>query len=58
MINTELALADLDTIERVHERTRRVAGSGDKEARSLLEILDKVKSVLEEGPRRPHGAAE
>lgn len=49
VINTELALADLDTIERVHERTRRVAGSGDKAAKSLLEILDKVKTVLEEG---------
>ena len=49
IINTELALADLETLERVYERTRRVAGSGDKEARAMLEILDKVKDKLEAG---------
>lgn len=49
IINTELALADLDTVERVHERTRRTAGSGDKDAIALLKILDVVKSGLEEG---------
>ena len=49
IINTELALADLDTLERVYERTRRTAGSGDKDARALLAILDKVKEKLENG---------
>lgn len=49
VINTELALADLDTLERVYERTRRTAGSGDKDARALQVILEKVKEKLEEG---------
>jgi GTP-binding protein YchF len=49
IINTELALADLDTLERVYDRNRRVANSGDKEARALLTILDKVKDKLEAG---------
>ncbi|MEM7098461.1 MAG: redox-regulated ATPase YchF [Pseudomonadota bacterium] len=49
IINTELALADLDTLEKVYERTRRTAGSGDKDARVLQAILDKVKDKLENG---------
>ncbi len=49
IINTELALADLDTLERVYERNRRTAGSGDKAAKALLTILDKVKEKLEAG---------
>ena len=56
VINTELALADLDTLERVYERTRRTAGSGDKDARAMLAILDKVKEKLEAG--EPVRAAE
>ena len=49
IINTELALADLETLEKVYERTRRTAGSGDKDALVLLAILEKVKLALEEG---------
>ena len=49
IINTELALADLETVEKVYERTRRVAGSGDKEAKALLDILEVVKEGLEAG---------
>jgi len=49
IINTELALADLDTLERVYERNRRVANSGDKPALALLAILDKVREKLEAG---------
>lgn len=49
IINTELALADLDTLEKVYERTRRAAGSGDKDALTLLAILEKVKTALERG---------
>ena len=56
IINTELALADLETLEKVYERTRRTAGSGDKDARALLAILDKVKEKLENGD--PVRAAE
>jgi len=49
IINTELALADLDTAERVHERTKRVANSGDKDAKALLLVLDIVCGGLAEG---------
>jgi GTP-binding protein YchF len=47
IINMELALADLDTLERVYDRNRRVANSGDKEANAMLTILDKVRDKLE-----------
>lgn len=56
IINTELALADLETLERVYDRTRRTAGSGDKDARALQAILEKVKEKLEAG--EPVRAAE
>lgn len=49
IINTELALADLETLERVYDRNRRVANSGDKAAKAMLEILDKVRDKLEAG---------
>ena len=49
IINTELALADLETLERVYDRNRRVANSGDKEAKTMLEILEKVRDKLEAG---------
>lgn len=58
IINTELALADLETIERVVERTRRVANAGDKDARRLLMVLEKVQAGLNEGkPVRALGLA-
>ena len=49
IINTELALADLETLEKVYDRTRRTAGSGDKDALAMQAILDKVKEKLEAG---------
>tara|TARA_A100001015_G_scaffold301895_1_gene389404 strand:+ start:209 stop:1300 length:1092 start_codon:yes stop_codon:yes gene_type:complete len=49
VIDTELALADLDTLERVFDRTKRVANSGDKDARALLAILERVRVGLDEG---------
>jgi GTP-binding protein YchF len=49
IINTELALADLETLERVYDRNRRVSSSGDKAALAMLVILDKVKDKLEAG---------
>ncbi len=49
VINTELALADLQTVDKVHERARRVANSGDKDARMLLTTLDKVLAGLDAG---------
>ncbi|MCZ6643990.1 MAG: redox-regulated ATPase YchF [Gammaproteobacteria bacterium] len=58
VINTELALADLETIERVFERTQRVANSGDKDAQRLLKILETVSAGLDDGrPVRSLGLA-
>ena len=49
VIETELALADLETADRVYDRNRRVANAGDKEARAVVAILDKVRSGLDAG---------
>ena len=49
IINTELALADLDSLSRISERLKRVANSGDKESKSTLEVLSKVEASLESG---------
>ncbi|MDE0192102.1 MAG: redox-regulated ATPase YchF [Gammaproteobacteria bacterium] len=58
IIDLELALADLETAERVHERNRRVANAGDKDARVLVALLDRVRSGLEAGqPVRAIGLA-
>jgi GTP-binding protein YchF len=48
IINTELALADLATVERVHERARRTANTGDKDARLLAPLLERVRDALNE----------
>ncbi len=48
-INTELALADLATVDRQLARASKVARSGgDKEAQRLVAVLEKVQPVLNE----------
>ena len=49
VINTELALADLDTAQKVYERYSRVANSGEKEARTVVEVLDRIIDELGKG---------
>ena len=49
IINTELALADLETVEKAIKRVQRVAKSGDKEAKAQLEVFDTLLPVLNEG---------
>lgn len=49
VINTELALADLDTVERALQRAERASKSGDKDAIRLRELLKKVKAHLDTG---------
>lgn len=49
VIDTELALADMDSIEKAIHRYTKVAKSGDKEAKAKLVVLDKVKAQLDEG---------
>ncbi len=48
-INTELALADLESVEKRLIKTTKIAKSGDKEAKADLEVLEKCKSCLDEG---------
>ena len=49
VVETELALADLDTVERARDRVRRVAAVGDAEARARTELLEKVSAWLDQG---------
>ena len=49
IIHTELALADLETIERGMGKMRRRAGSGDKDARRELAVLEKLHDALGAG---------
>jgi len=51
-INTELALADLESVERQLAKYAKVArAGGDKEAQRLVATLEKVAAVLNEGER-------
>src|ERR1700749_3520208 len=47
-IDTELALADLASVEKQYIRYSKVARSGDKEAQKLVAVLDKIQPVLNE----------
>ncbi len=49
VVDIELALADLDTVERARDRVRRIAAVGDRRARARMELLDKVRASLERG---------
>ncbi|ARD21352.1 redox-regulated ATPase YchF [Shewanella japonica] len=49
VINTELALADLDSLERAITRQQKRAKGGDKEAKFEVEVLEKMRPTLDEG---------
>ncbi|HSP00828.1 MAG TPA: redox-regulated ATPase YchF, partial [Thioalkalivibrio sp.] len=49
VINTELALADLETVEKALNRLTRSAKSGDKDAVGRKNVAEKVLAVLAEG---------
>ncbi len=49
VINTELALADMDTVDKAIKRVQRVAKSGDKHAKAQLEVFERLLPVLNEG---------
>jgi len=49
VINTELALADLDSVERAVRRTEKTAKSGDKDASRLLAVLKRLHAHLDSG---------
>jgi GTP-binding protein YchF len=48
-INTELALADMETVDKTVQRESKKAKSGDKEAIALCAVLAKVQKGLDEG---------
>jgi ribosome-binding ATPase len=47
-INTELALSDLESVEKFLDKASRVAKSGDKDAQRQVAVLEKVKTHLDE----------
>ena len=49
IIETELILADLETVEKRYAATEKRAKTGDKEARALYEVLGPLKQTLESG---------
>ncbi|MDG2090588.1 MAG: redox-regulated ATPase YchF [Gammaproteobacteria bacterium] len=48
VINTELALADLESVEKALEKTSKNAKSGDKDLIKLKELLEKVQQHLDQ----------
>jgi GTP-binding protein YchF len=57
VINTELALADLDSVDKQLAKYEKVAqAGGDKEAQRLVSVLKKIRTILNAG--RPARAAE
>ena len=48
-IDTELALADLESVDKAIARFERVAKSGDKDAKARIEVLRKLRVALDEG---------
>ena len=58
-INTELALADLTTVEKAAERAAKTAKSGDKDSVRKVVLFDKVKTQLNTArPVRAMGLTE
>lgn len=57
VINTELALADLDTVEKKIQRAEKMARSGDKKAKEEVDFYNRVKALLEQ-VRKLKGVAE
>src|SRR5215218_5641086 len=49
VINTELALADLDTVERGLRRAEKEAKTGDKDAARLRDVLKRMNGHLDSG---------
>lgn len=59
IVNTELALADLETVTKLHAKIVPTAKTGDKKARVELPLVEKIKLTLESGrPARKSGLME
>ena len=49
VINTELALADLESVEKQVQKAQKQAKGGDKDAKKLISVGEKILPVLNEG---------
>lgn len=49
VINTELALSDLETVEKALLRVAKKAKGGDADAKYEIKVLEKIKPALDEG---------
>ena len=59
VIDTELALADLESVDKAADKVGRVAKSGDKDAKAKFALLEKVSAHLNESkPVRTMGLSE
>ena len=57
VINTELALADLDTVEKKIQRAEKMARSGDQKSKDEVAFYGRVKALLEQ-VKKLQGVAE
>jgi len=48
-IDTELILADMQTVESAQQRAKKKARTGDAEAKKRLEVLDQCQTLLDQG---------
>lgn len=51
VINFELILADLDSLEKQQQRVAKTAKTGNKEAAEILSVMDKILDALKKGNR-------
>ncbi len=51
IINTELALSDLETVEKKLLRAEKLARSGDKKAKEEVALYERVTTLLEQGKK-------
>jgi GTP-binding protein YchF len=49
IINTELVLADLDSVQKRRPKTQKLAKSGDKKAQAEIDLLDRLEPHLDAG---------
>lgn len=49
VIDTELCLKDLDTMQTRFTKTEKLARAGDKDSKALMPVYEKVKKALEDG---------
>ena len=58
-IDTELALADLESVEKALQRAERSAKTGDKDAKARVEVLGRIRAGLDAGkPARALGLSD